>query len=81
MFLDYEGAKNRLDQLIITIERLSNSKRQLSLSALDFQSLGLATKHQKEDSIEQAAEMGEVLEILIKLLQEVICQFYDINQK
>lgn len=81
MFLDYEGAKNRLDQLIVTIERLSNSKRQLSLSALDFQSMGLASKHQKEKAIEQAEEVGDVLEDLIKLLKQVVCEFYPVENK
>jgi len=78
MFLDYEGACNRLNQLIAIIEKLSSSQRQLSLSALDFQALVFTGKRRKEKAVAAAEEMQDVLEDLIKLLKKVLAEFYNL---
>lgn len=79
MFEDFDECRDRLDHLIHMIEALSNTKRQLTLSALDFQALTLAKKSEKEDAIEQADDVGEILEVLIDLLNRVIVKFYHIT--
>lgn len=71
------------DQAIIEclsalISGLSLSERNLTLSALDFQSMGLSKKHQIEAAVERAAELGKVLDDLIKLLRKLTSdKFYD----
>lgn len=79
MFEDFEECRDRLNHLIHMIEALSNTKRQLTLSALDFQALGLAKKSEKEDAIKQADAVGDTLEVLIDLLNQVIVKFYNIS--
>lgn len=79
MFEDFEECRNRLDHLIHMIEALSNTKRQLTLCALDFQALGLAKKSEKEDAIDQADGVGDILEVLIDLLNQAIIKFYHIS--
>lgn len=80
MFEDFDECRNRIDHLIHMIEALSNTKRQLSMSALDFQALALAKKSQKEDAIQQADDVGELLELLIDLLNQVIVKFYHLSK-
>jgi hypothetical protein len=58
------------EALINMIDSLSNSRRQLTLSALDYQALGLAKRHEKEKAIDLADELGKVLEILIITLKK-----------
>jgi hypothetical protein len=58
------------EALIDMIDSLSNSRRQLTLSALDYQALGLAKRHEKEKAIDLADELGKVLEILIITLKK-----------
>lgn len=79
MFEDFDECRNRLDHLIHVIEALSNTKRQLSLSALDFQALTLARKSEQEDAIRQADQIGEILESLIQILAQVLPDFYHLR--
>ncbi|GEM_PF-714682 len=76
MFEDYDECRNRLDHLIHIIEALSNIKRQLSLSALDFQALTLARKSEQEEAIRQAHQIGEILESLIRILAQILPEYY-----
>lgn len=61
----------KIECLCALISGLSLSERNLTLSALDFQSMGLAKKRQIEAAIERAAELGKVLDDLIRLLRKV----------
>ena len=61
-----------LDHLVLTIGSLSTSEKLLSQSALDFQAMGLAKKHQIEAAIDRAAELGKVLNRFINLLERVV---------
>jgi hypothetical protein len=58
-----------IECLAVIISGLSLSQRNLTLSALDFQSMGLSKKRQIEAAIDRAAELGKVLDDLIKLLR------------
>jgi len=62
--------QTKIEFLSALISGLSLSERNLTLSALDFQSMGLAKKHQLEAAIDRAAELGKVLDELIKLLRK-----------
>lgn len=61
--------KNRIDQLTALITSLSAGQRQLTQTALDYQSLALAKKRQIKEQIEMAEEVGGILKTLIGLLK------------
>ncbi|HEY8463309.1 MAG TPA: hypothetical protein VIM29_04685 [Bacillota bacterium] len=67
-----EELKSLDDELVAMIATLSNSQRLLTLSALDYQSLGLAKRHEKEKAIQIADDLRKVLEVLIKLLKKKV---------
>jgi hypothetical protein len=77
--MDYQAVKSRNEELIEMIGCLCNSQRQLTLSALDYQALGLAKRHEKEMAIELADELGKVLEILIESLKKGVGYLSNIN--
>ena len=60
----------KVECLATLISGLSLSERNLTASALDLQSLGLAKKHQIESAIKRAVELGKVLDDLIELLRK-----------
>ncbi|NLY75993.1 MAG: hypothetical protein GX075_11940 [Firmicutes bacterium] len=62
--------QGKIEWLTALISSLSMSERNLSLSALDFQSMGLSKKHHIEAAVERAADLGKVLDDLIKLLRK-----------
>ncbi len=64
------GSRGKIEFLTALISSLSLSERNLTLSALDFQSMGLSKKHQIEAAIERAANLGKVLDDLILLLRK-----------
>jgi hypothetical protein len=68
--MDNQELKSYDEELVELIGRLCNSQRQLTLSALDYQALGLAKRHEKERAIKLADEMGKILEFLIKSLKK-----------
>jgi hypothetical protein len=70
--MDYQELKSRNEELTELIGSLSNSQRQLTLCALDYQALGLAKRHEREKAIELADELGKVLEILIRSLKKKV---------
>ncbi|HYH04033.1 MAG TPA: hypothetical protein VEC37_13100 [Bacillota bacterium] len=70
---DYEEFKSHTDELVEMIASLSNSQRQLTLSALDYQALGCAKRHEKENAIEIADDLGCVLKVLIRALKQKVC--------
>jgi hypothetical protein len=59
-------------RLIKMISDLSTCQHYLTLSALNYQSLGLAKRHNKEKAVDLANEMGKVLEPLIRSLKKKI---------
>lgn len=67
------GDQSKIDRLTMIISSLSLSERNLTLSALDFQSMGLSKKHQIEAAIERADELGKVLDDLIDSLKKTAC--------
>lgn len=69
---EYEELKSLSCDLIEMIASLSNSQRQLTLSALDYQALGFAKRHEKENAVDRADDLGCVLELLIKVLKEKV---------
>lgn len=62
--------QTKIECLAALISGLSLSERNLTASALDFQGLGLAKKHQIESAIKRAVELGKVLDDLIELLRK-----------
>ncbi len=62
--------QKRIECLSTLISELCLSQRNLTLSALDFQSMGLSKKHQIEAAIERAADLGKALDDLIELLRK-----------
>lgn len=64
-----------IDQVAGLIASLSNSMRQLSLSSLDLQGLGLTKKHQIEKTIDLVEDLGSVNGQLIKSLEKLIVCF------
>lgn len=67
----WHGERAKLEFLSALISGLSLTERNLTLSALDFQSMGLSKKHQIEEAIERAADLGEILDDLIECLRKV----------
>jgi hypothetical protein len=63
-------------QLIEMISRLSISQHYLTLSALNYQSLGLAKRRDKEKAVDLANEMGKALEPLIRSLKKKAYGFF-----
>ncbi|HBF39571.1 MAG TPA: hypothetical protein DDW50_19910 [Firmicutes bacterium] len=64
--------KPSIDQIIELIAALSNSMRQLSLSALDLQALALSKKHQIEKKIDMVDDLGDTIDELIRFLMRLI---------
>jgi hypothetical protein len=60
-------------QLSEMIYRLSTSQHYLTLSALNYQALGLAKRHNKEKAVDLANEMGKAIEPLLRSLKKKIC--------
>lgn len=82
--MDYQEFKFRHEELVAIIGSLSNSQRQLTSSALDYQALGLAKRHEKEKAIELVDELTKVLAILIESLKKEVCglaNFVDNEQR
>jgi hypothetical protein len=67
--LEFEENRTGVERLTAIILSLSTSQRLLTQSALDLQTLCLASKHQIKDAIEQADEVGDILEVFISLLK------------
>jgi hypothetical protein len=61
----------KIECLCALISSLSLTERNLTLSALDYQSMGLSKKHQIEAAIDRAANVGKVLDDLIGLLRKI----------
>ncbi len=73
----WRGERTNIEFLSALISGLSLIERNLTLSALDFQSMGLSKKHQIEAAIERAADLGKVLDDLIGLLKKISCSYLD----
>jgi hypothetical protein len=73
METEADNLKNNIDQVTGLIYNLSNSTRQLSLCALDLQSLCLSKKHQIEKAIDNVYDLESVIGRLIELLEKLIC--------
>lgn len=69
--------KIKIEHLISWITNLSSSQKLLTQVALDFQALAFAKKHQIKESIDQAAEIGKILNTMIEHLQEITCDSID----
>ncbi len=63
--------KPSINYTIELIAALSNTMRQLSLSALDMQSLALSKKHQIEKKIDMVDDLGDIVDDLIHLLGQM----------
>ncbi len=73
MELEHEmhDLKPSINYTIELIAALSNTMRQLSLSALDMQSLALSKKHQIEKKIDMVDDLGDIVDDLIHLLRQM----------
>ncbi|NLW48381.1 MAG: hypothetical protein GXY86_13740 [Firmicutes bacterium] len=60
----------KIEFLCALISGLSLSERNLTLSALDYQSLGLSKKHQIEAAIDRAVNLGKIIDDLIRVLKK-----------
>lgn len=69
--------QTKLECLCTLISGLSISERNLTLSALDFQSMGLSKKRQIEAAIERADNLGRILDNLISLLNRISRRYLD----
>ncbi len=58
----------KIDYLINLIASLSASQRQLTISAIDLQSLALVKKRQIKSTIDRAMILGEIQDLYIKEL-------------
>ncbi len=65
--------RHRIDWLTGLIASLSGTSRQLSLTALDLQSLALTKKHQLEAAIDRVDDLGDIITQLIRELKAQIC--------
>ncbi len=65
--------RQRIDWLTGLIASLSGSSRQLSLTALDLQSLALTKKHQLEAASDRVDDLGDIITKLICELEAQIC--------
>lgn len=74
---DEKSTRHRVDQTIMIINALSNTIRQLSLSALDLQAMALSKKHQMEAAVDRVDDLGDVLDEYIALLKELTNEFFD----
>jgi hypothetical protein len=61
----------KIECLCALISSLSLTERNLTLSALDYQSMGLSKKHQIEAAIDRAVDVGKILDDLIGLLRKI----------
>lgn len=81
MFIKMENIKSdvwlkdqaKIEFLCALVSGLSLSERNLTLSALDYQSLGLSKKHQIEAAIDRAVNLGKIIDGLIRLLKKISC--------
>ncbi len=73
MELEHEmpDIKPSINYTVELIAALSNTMRQLSLSALDLQSLALSKKHQIEKKIDMVDDLGDIVDDLIHLLGQM----------
>jgi hypothetical protein len=69
---EIDNLKPCIDQTIELIAALSNSMRQLSLSALDLQALALSKKNQIEKEIDMVDDLGDTVDGLIQFLARLI---------
>ncbi len=74
---DEKSVRHRVDQTIMIINALSNTIRQLSLSALDLQAMAHSKKHQMEAAVDRVDDLGDVLDEYIALLKELTGEFFD----
>ena len=75
---DLDRVNIRIDYIANLIGSLTSSQRQLTVSALDLQSLAFAKKHQIKDSINRAVELGEIQQRYIKILMGLTDRFVNI---
>ena len=69
--------KPSIDQVIELIASLSNSMRQLTLSALDLQALALSKKHQIEKKLDMVDDLGDTIDELIQFLMRLIPNYFN----
>ena len=72
---DTERIAIKIDHIVGLITNLTTIQRQLTVSAMDLQSLALAKKRQMKDSIDRAIEIGDIQEIYIKMLMKLTGRF------
>lgn len=63
------------DEVVRLIATLSLSQYYLAQNARIFQELVYATRHEKKEAVENADDLTDVLEILIKQLKARACAF------
>jgi hypothetical protein len=71
----------RIDYIANLIGSLTSSQRQLTVSALDLQSLAFAKKRQIKDSLNRAVELGEIQQRYIKILMGLTDHFVEIIEE
>lgn len=64
--------KHRIHETAELIFSLSNSQRQISLTALDLQALALGKKHQIEKAIDNVDDLDDLIGRLIKYLEKLV---------
>jgi hypothetical protein len=70
--IEIDHLKIYIDQTTELIAAFSNSMRQLSLCALDLQSLALSKRHRIEKQIDAVADLGNIIEELIQFQTKLI---------
>lgn len=69
-----------IDWVTALIGSLTGSCRQMSLSALDLQSLGLSKKHQIETAIDRVEDLNRIICQLTALLEKLLCCWIQENR-
>ena len=69
---EMKDLKPSINHTVELIAALSNTMRQLSLSALDMQGLALSKKHQIEKKIDMVDDLGSIIDELIHFLGQMI---------
>jgi methyl-accepting chemotaxis protein len=64
--------KHYIREIMELIFSLSNSQRQISLTALDLQALALGKKHQIEKAIDNVDDLDDLIGKLIRRLEKLI---------
>lgn len=67
-----DNLKHRIHETAELIFSLSNSQRQISLTALDLQALALGKKHQIEKAIDNVDDLDDLISKLIEYLEKLI---------